>query len=307
MNADIAPILQHQLGLVTQQDARRIGMTRRRLDRLVASGELVVEFRGVYRDAAAVRSKEQRWLAAVLAIGADAVLSHRTAASNLGWPNVKCALIELCKPSSSASIARDVLVHRTRRLEPEDWFVHRGIPTTTPARTLVDLATVVSAPIVRRLMEHWLSCGRMSVTSLRDTLCRNEGRPGQRVVQRLFDERVLGDIEPDSPPEGRLGELLMKTDLPPLVHHLVTVTTGWTYELDWSYPNHKIALEMDGYGVHLRSLDAFEDDRHRRNELEIDGWSVLNFTRRQVERRSTIVVDQVRRRLSAASALLPIR
>ena len=79
------------------------------------------------------------------------------------------------------------------------------------------------------------------------------------------------------------------------LHHLVTVSTGAEFELDWSYPELMIAFEMDGYGIHLRSLDAFEHDRLRRNELEIDGWRILNFTKRMVERQQHVVVSQARR------------
>ncbi len=83
----------------------------------------------------------------------------------------------------------------------------------------------------------------------------------------------------------------------PTSHHLVTVSSGSTFELDWSYPDRQLAFEMDGYGVHLRSLEAFEHDRFGRNELEINGWTVLNFSRRQVERAPAKVIDQVRRLL----------
>ncbi|MCU1368276.1 MAG: hypothetical protein JWN39_3915, partial [Ilumatobacteraceae bacterium] len=117
-------------------------------------------------------------------------------------------------------------------------------------------------------------------------------------------DRTLVHAAADSPPEAALGLLLADAGLPPLtLHHLVTVSTGAQFELDWSYPGLRGAFEMDGYGVHLRSLEAFENDRHRRNELELDGWTVLNFTKRQVERRSKVVVSQVRRLLDQRSRL----
>ena len=60
----------------------------------------------------------------------------------------------------------------------------------------------------------------------------------------------------------------------------------------------RVAFEVDGYGVHLRSLDAFEHDRVRRNELEIDGWTILNFTRRLIEMHPSTVASQARRLLA---------
>ncbi|MFM2070234.1 MAG: hypothetical protein RLZZ623_497 [Actinomycetota bacterium] len=75
---------------------------------------------------------------------------------------------------------------------------------------------------------------------------------------------------------------------------MVTTATGFTYELDWAYPDVLVGLEMDGYGIHMRSVGAFDDDRFRRNELENEGWQILNFTARQVQRQPSRVVQQVR-------------
>jgi Protein of unknown function (DUF559) len=97
--------------------------------------------------------------------------------------------------------------------------------------------------------------------------------------------------------EHRLGELLLRSDIPAQHHVLVTTATGFTYELDWAYPV-LVGLEMDGYGIHMRSVGAFDDDRFRRNELENEGWQILNFTARQVQRQPSRVVQQVRGKLA---------
>ena len=121
--------------------------------------------------------------------------------------------------------------------------------------------------------------------------------PGARVLRRSGSE-LIPDV--DSTGEAVLGHILITAGVPPELHVLVTTETGHTFELDWAYPAVRIGLEMDGYGVHLRSAAAFDDDRWRRNELEIAGWSILNFTSRQC-RRPARVVDQVRRALVAAT------
>jgi hypothetical protein len=123
--------------------------------------------------------------------------------------------------------------------------------------------------------------------------------PGTGPLADVLSDRLSFGDEADSPAELALGELLVRHGLPtPALHHLVTVSTGATFELDWSYPEHRVAFEMDGYGIHLRSLAAFEHDRIRRNELEIDGWTILNFTSRMLRRKPKQVVDQVRRLLA---------
>jgi very-short-patch-repair endonuclease len=73
---------------------------------------------------------------------------------------------------------------------------------------------------------------------------------------------------------------------------LVTTAHGATFELDWAYPDAMVGLELDGYGVHLRSADAFDGDRDRRNELVLAGWEIFNFSSRMCRRNPARVVDQ---------------
>lgn len=121
--------------------------------------------------------------------------------------------------------------------------------------------------------------------------------PGASPLRHVLEARsIVG--EPDSPAESWLGDLIVRHGLPaPVLHHLLTVTSGTVYELDCSYRERLLAFELDGYGVHLRSYDAFEGDRHRRNELELDGWMVLNFTKRMVTHRPHTVIDHIERAL----------
>lgn len=83
----------------------------------------------------------------------------------------------------------------------------------------------------------------------------------------------------DSIAEHQLGELLIRSDLAAQHHVLVTTATGYTYELDWAYPDARVGLEMDGYGIHMRSVGLFDDDRFRRNELEKCTATVHSSTR----------------------------
>jgi very-short-patch-repair endonuclease len=116
----------------------------------------------------------------------------------------------------------------------------------------------------------------------------------------VLEERVLVDLIPDSRAEVLLVEILLAHGLPePAFHHLVEVEGKVVAELDVAYPAQRVAIEVDGYGVHLRSQNIFENDRRRQNELEILGWAVLRFTRRALRDRPDHVADQVRRLLRA--------
>ncbi len=214
-------------------------------------------------------------------------------------------MVELTKPGPSPVRRAGLYVHRNH-LGSADFVIRDGLKVTTPARTIIDLATVVSPMMVRRAMETWLSTSTMTIDNLANALDRAGRRHGSGIVRSLLADRILGLVMPDSPPEGLLGEALIAGGLPhPVHHHVVTLPDGTRFELDWAYPSAQLALELDGYGVHLASFETFDRDRWRRNELEIHGWTVLNFTSAACRRQPRRVVAQVARvlqqRTSAAT------
>ena len=164
---------------------------------------------------------------------------------------------------------------------------------TTTARSLIDVATVVDPRLATRWAQEWIADRKLRIADLHTAIDRAGNHRGARLLGSSMEE-LIDDV--DSPAEAVLGALLREAGLPPELHLLVTTQHGHTFELDWAYPDVQVGLELDGYGVHLRSATAFDDDRWRRNELTIAGWTILNFTTRQC-RRPGYVVDQVRRTL----------
>ena len=294
MHALLDQLLRRQHGVVSREQCRSAGLTNRQIELLLDKELLRAVFHGVYRDPASPTTIDQRALAATLAAGRGAVASHRMALGLWGMRNYRCDLSEV---TTSRQVNRAGLIAHRSAAPLAHKFV-RNVAVSTPARTLLDCASVISAPVVARFAETWLSTGVVTLKQIDNELSVSNGHRGVGVLSSALSSRMLGRDEADSPAEATLGKLLMRHLLPrPTSHHLVTVSSGSTFELDWSYPDRQLAFEMDGYGVHLRSLDAFEHDRYRRNELEIDGWTVLNFSRRQVERTPATVIDQVRRLL----------
>lgn len=288
------PILRRQHGTVSRPQCVVAGLSHRQIDLLLTKGLLMAEFRGAYRDPAAPVTIEQRAMCAILAGGRGAVVSHRMALAVWGMRNYRCDLREI---TTSRKVTHPGIVAHRSTIRGKK-FVVKGVPVTSPSRTLLDCASVINRNLVGQFVEIWLSTGVVSLSQLERELSKSNGHHGVGVMSSALSARTLGRDEPDSPVEAALGRLLMRHIVRRAVsHYLVTVSSGSIYELDWSYPNQHLAIELDGYGVHLRSLQAFEHDRFRRNELEIDGWTVLNFTRRQVERHPNTVIDQVRRRL----------
>ncbi len=259
----------------------------------------------VFRHGAFPNTYEQRLLGAVLATGPGSAVSHRAALDRHGLRGFASRLIEVSRPTAVDQPLAGVRLHRSSDLGP-DWIAsHDGVPVTTPVRTLVDLGAVVRPGVVRWCMEEWLSDRVVTIDALRGALdaLGRRGRSGVGVLRRVLEERVLVDLIPDSRSEVRLVEILQTHGLPePAFHHLVERNGRVIAELDVSYPEFKVAIEVDGYGVHLRSQAVFENDRHRQNDLEILGWAVLRFTRRALRDHPDRVADQVRRMLRARAS-----
>ncbi|MBI5089626.1 MAG: type IV toxin-antitoxin system AbiEi family antitoxin domain-containing protein [Actinobacteria bacterium] len=295
------PLIEHLAiadGLVTTAQARELGVTKRQLDALVEQGTLERVHRGIYRVTLTPRTQRQRLLAGLLAVGERSVVSHRSAIDVQGAPNFGCSLVELTHASRSLPLRAGIVVHRSSTLAPADIEEIEGLRTTTKARTAVDACSLLPPTLVVRFVEHWLASRSLDVDDLLETVDRLRALPGAVRLSEALADRSLGGADADSVAERRLGEMLRKAGLPAEHHVVVTTSHGDTFELDWAYPAHRVGLEMDGYGIHMRSVHAFDRDRLRRNELENEGWQILNFTERHLRRSPDRVVRQVREALA---------
>ncbi len=294
--------MSRQHGLVTTAQARACGLTARQIQLRVETGEWERIHPGVFRHSAHPPTWEGRLLAATLALGPGVAASHRSALGLWGLHGYKALVVEVSVPRESGIIgSRGVLKHRARDLRPEHVCARNGVPVTRPARTLIDLGAVAPPSLVARCMEEWLADRIVSVDELRAAVeeHRGKGRRGVGVLRRALETRVLVDLRADSGVEALLARVLKRHRVAlPELHHVVKAGPV-VAELDYAYPHARIALEVDGYGVHLRSREAFEHDRHRQNELEIAGWRVLRFTSRALRREPDRVAAQVERMLSA--------
>jgi hypothetical protein len=299
----VADHFARHLGLITTRAASQLGVDRRALVRMVGRGELARVHHGVYRHVAAPVTRAQSLLAATLAVGDGAMVSHRAALAHHGVGNFVCSLIEVLSPTGTAQRRPGLIVHRSITVTAGHLHLVDGVPVTTRARTLVDAAAVMSPALVARYAHTWIADRSVSVEAVLGEIERAGNHRGAQALARELD--VSGSLA-DSVPERELGRILQRAGIAPVHHVIVTTSHGFTFELDWAYPDARLGLEMDGYGVHLRSVNAFDDDRFRRNELEIAGWTILNFTARQC-RRPSRVVDQVRRALASSAKSAPSR
>ncbi len=294
-----------QHGVVTSAQARAAGLTTRQVRHSVDTGAWQRVHVGVYRSAAHPPTWESRLLAATLAFGPGAAASHRSAVGLWGLHGFRALTVEVSRPSSGDVNCPGVVAHRAPDLRPAHVRVKRGVPVTGPARTLVDLGAVASPSFVARCVEEWLADRVVTIGALQAAVAEHagKGRRGVGVLRRLLETRVLGDLRADSGVEALLAQVLARHGVPvPELHHEVRVGRGTVAELDYAYPAARVALEVDGYGVHLRSRETFEYDRDRQNELEIAGWRVLRFTSRALKHEPARVAGQVARMLNTTRA-----
>jgi len=122
-------------------------------------------------------------------------------------------------------------------------------------------------------------------------------------LRKVLSERVLGDAVSDSELEKRMAKLLRRAGLPPAVFHYVVLTPAGLFlaEVDFAYPEVRLAIEVDGFGVH-GTPRAMAKDFVRQNGLVPYGWRVLRFTWRQVTREPEMVAAAIRAALRSLLA-----
>jgi hypothetical protein len=274
-DAVVATFAARQHGVVTRAQLLDAGVGRRAIDGRIARGLLHPLHRGVFAVGHRRVGRDGRWMAAVLAGGDGAVLSHRSAA----------ALWRMRETSRGPEVT--VARHRGTRpgveyheavLRPDEIAVVDGIPATTPARTLLDLAAVLSREHLKAAFQEAEVRRLTSPTSLDALLARYPGRRGTQAIRRILDEHhEIGRTVPTSVLERRFLAVLDAHGLPrPSINRL-----SREGELDATWPDHRLIVECDGFATH-GTRRAFEDDRAKDRNLTVAGWRVIRITWRQL-------------------------
>jgi very-short-patch-repair endonuclease len=255
-DAELAALAARQHGVVARRQLVEIGLTNRRIDRRLAIGRLHAIHRGVFAVGHTRLSREGRWMAAVLAAGVDAALSHRSAAALWGIRATGRARIDVTAPRRMHSRA-GVQMHFAA-LADDEVAVHDGIPVTSPARTLMDLAAVLPRDRLERAI--------------------NEA---ERLRLDVGGARSAAPAITRSELEDRFLSLLEVHDLPaPEVNVALRLGDDWI-EVDCLWRTPRLIVELDGFDAH-GTRAAFERDRARDRRLQAAGWRVARVTWRQL-------------------------
>ena len=244
--------------------------------------------RGVYTIGHRLLTQHGRWMAAVLAYGPGTVLSHRAAA--VLWGMRGGTHVEVTAPSARRG-RRGIQVHRAA-LPADERTTHRGIPTTTVPRTLLDLSAVVKRHEVRSALRKAEQLRLTDPLSLHDLTTRYPRRPGLKAIKALLEEASIGARIIRSELEERFQDFLIRVGLP--LPQTNVVIEG--YEVDCVWPEQRLIVELDGHATHSPTY-AFELDRARDRRLEAAGWHVIRITWRQLELEADLVEADLRRLL----------
>jgi very-short-patch-repair endonuclease len=236
---------------------------------------------GVYAVGCRLIPKEGWWMAAVLASGSAAVLSHHSAAALWGLRSYTERAVEVTSPSKSTS---SKLVRRHHKALPADEVtVEKGIPVTTVPRTIFDLAATEPLEVVKGLLREAEFRELHDRLSLWDLVMRYPGRRGIRRVKTALE--ALKDEPLDerkSRLEERFAPFLTRQSLPGARFNQWILLGDKRIQVDCLWPDQRQIVELDGWEGH-KTRTAFREDRARDRRLRVAGYGVTRLTWNQLD------------------------
>jgi very-short-patch-repair endonuclease len=270
-DTNVAAIAARQHGNVSRRQLIAAGISETGIVRRVESGRLHRVHRGVYAVGHPGLSMEGRWMAAVLACGEGAVLSHRSAASLWSLLHPGNGFTDISIPTASGRHRRTgIRLHRRPSLRPDLVTRHRSIPVTTPARTIADLRQAVPAAQLRRAIR------QAEVLGL-PTGLETPSEPTQSELEHNFLRICRRYRLPQPEVNVQVGSRI----------------------IDFLWRKQRLAVETDGYRYHRGPL-AFEDDHERDLELRARGYDVIRFSYGQITKNPRRVAMIVRKALRSS-------
>lgn len=266
-----------QHGLVSCRQLLAAGVGRGAIEHRLRTGRLIAVHRGVYAVGHLHRSDTVRWMAALLACGAGAVLSHVAAAALWELRPSSAVRIDVTVPGRAGRRPRrGIVVHRSSVLPEHETTEHRSIAVTSVARTLLDVAAGVPSHALNRTVERSEILELFDLAAVDRTLELHPKHPGAKRLAAAIegfreDEITRSDLE------TMFLALCNAHGLPrPLVNHVVH-----DEEVDFLWPDRRLVAETDGRRTHLTRA-AFERDRAKDAKLTVGGHRVVRFTYRQI-------------------------
>jgi very-short-patch-repair endonuclease len=272
----IAALAARQYGVVSRAQLLAAGLGRGAIDRRIAAARLHPLHRGVFAVGHRVLTKHGVWMAAVLAAGDGAALSHRSAAELWGIRHTQRSRIDVTVPRHRRG--RPAVEYHQTVLPLDEVTEERGIPVTNPARTLLDLAAVLTPQQLAHALNEAEIRRLASPLPLDALVARHPGRRGTQALKRALDQQQeIGETITRSELEERFRAFVDEHALP---HPRMNTPLG-AYTPDAVWPAARLVVELDSYGIHT-TRQAFETDRERDRTLQLMGYRVIRITWRQL-------------------------
>lgn len=295
----IAAIAARQRGYIARRQLLQAGIGYHAIARSVAAGRLHPRHRGVYAAGHGAEPPLGPATAALLALRDGAVLSHRTAAELWGLQRAVPldGLLHVVVKGNQAAALDGVRVHRTVSLDTADTRIRKGLPVTSPARTIIDLTPDLTDRQLELTVDQAITERLLRPAELRRAL--------QRLTHATGRARLLDLLSGDAPhasvtrsrAEERLLALVRAAGLPePLVNARVA-----GYEVDFYWPDARVAAEVDGFQFHS-TRPRLERDRRKDDVLRDAGITAVRVTYRQLERAGLAAVVRIAQAIARADA-----
>jgi predicted transcriptional regulator of viral defense system len=283
-----------QHGVIGRRQLLNLGIDRPTLERWLRAGRL----HRLHREAFAVGhrrvNQRGRWLAAVLACDEGALLSHRSAAALWGLTRQRSSVVDVTgRGGRQFRPGREGICLHRGRIHSCEVAEHAGIPVTTVARTLFDLAEVVDFQQLRRAWEEADRLGLLELKAVERVCDLGYGRHALRPIRPLLTE-ARAPVTTRSPLEDRFAEFYREhlADLPPPLTNISILG----HEVDAYWPGHRLVVEMDSWEYHHHRA-AFESDRARDAAMQAAGYRVIRLTHRQLESEAPRIAAQLHKLL----------
>jgi hypothetical protein len=278
-----------QHGVVATRQLSALGLARGGVAARARAGRLHRVHRGVYAVGHTVLTVNGRRMAAVLAAGPGAVLSHASAAALWDIRPTSATRIDVSVRSAGGRAKRPGLrIHRTPTLQTDEITAHQGIRVTSPARTLLDLASSLPRRALERALDEAEIRELYDRRALEAVALAHAGEHGARALAEALaqdGDPVLTDSELEEIMLGLCDEQQLERPTP----------RAWVAGLrvDFLFAASRLVVETDGYRYH-RTRRAFERDRERDAILARAGYRTLRFTHRQLTREPALVAETIR-------------
>jgi very-short-patch-repair endonuclease len=249
-----------QHGVIARDQLLELGFHSQAIKHRVSKGRLHPVTRGVYAVGRPQLTREGKWMAAVLSCGPGAALSHESAAVLWGIRSRESRGLEVSVPSGAGRKRAGITIHRRNQLAVVDVTHHRGIPVTTPACTLIDLAPRLKRDHLEAMINEADKLDLIDPEALRAALAATPNRPGVATLRELLDRRTFRMTR--SHLERRFLPIAAAAGLPvPLTGQPVN-----GYEVDFYWPALRLIVETDGLRYHRRASqqtrDTLRDQAH---------------------------------------------